>query len=144
MSKPTRRDVVKAAAAIVAATALPFNKGPSAKFATLWQEFEQALSVFRRARLASRLARPRIFADVRKRGFGSFFTSPEIRARSAARQTAQALAEQIFRLPAANEAEAWFQKVASDIYESELGGSPVARTCCPPGYRDISTRSATG
>jgi hypothetical protein len=142
MAKVTRRDVVKATAAVVAAAAAPIAMGSLIRSASLQHDFEKAISEFRRARAASRLARPRILKDVRRRGFGAYFNSPEIKARAAARQTAQALAEQIFIPAAANDAERLLQEVALEIYESELGGSPGARERFPPGRRAVGQLSS--
>ena len=120
----TRREVLAAAAALTVAAAFPANASPRPEFRALYEQFLETVATFREARLASRSARPRIMSDVQESDIGAFFSAPEIRARSRARQTASAAARQVYLPVAANDAEAALQETVVRIYLEELGGSP--------------------
>lgn len=128
----TRRDAMMIAVALTAAAILPMASDSRPEFAAMCEDVNKAVATFRQARIASRLARPRIFNEMRTRGIGCFFQAPEIRARSRARHEAQAAVEALCRTVAANEREAQCQEAALSIYENELGGSIGFRDRFPP------------
>ncbi|OCK55413.1 hypothetical protein LMTR3_11395 [Bradyrhizobium sp. LMTR 3] len=124
-----------AAASVLVVAGLPPDGGPRPEFMLLADKLEHAVVEFRRARIASRLARPRILEEIRSEGIGRFFAASEIRARSRARHAAQAAAETLCMPIAANDGEARFQEAALAVYENELGGSVGFRDRFPPSRR---------
>lgn len=130
---------MRIAAALTAAAILPTASELRLEFAGKCEDVRKAVAAFRDARIASRLARPRIFKEMRARGIGCFFQAPEIRARSRARHEAQTAVETLCRSAAANDFEAQCQEAALSIYENELGGSIGFRDRFPPSSRITDT-----
>lgn len=128
----TRRDAMRIAVALTASAILPMASGSRPAFVAMWEDVNKAVSTFREARIASRLARPRILEEMRACGIGCFFQAPEIRARSRARHEAQAAVEALCKVAASNDCEARCQEAALSIYENELGGSIALRDRYPP------------
>ncbi len=137
-SKVTRREAIVVAAAMGAGAIFPSDMEPRPSFVALSEVVSDAVAAFRQARIASRLARPRILEEVRRRGIISFFDAPEIRARSRARHAAQTAVENICMRTAANDREALLQEAALAMYENELGGSPGLRERFPPSRRILA------
>lgn len=122
------------AVAVTTSAIFPIASESRPEFVAMWEDVNKAVATFREARIASRLARPRIFKEMRARGIGGFFQAPEIRARSRARHEAQAAVEALCKVAASNDCEARCQEAALSIYENELGGSIGLRDRYPPTW----------
>ncbi|MCK1281779.1 hypothetical protein IVB46_41850 [Bradyrhizobium sp. 61] len=119
---PTRREVMTSAVAIAATALMPGIEPARPGFLAINEKVNQAVMQFRQARIASRVARPRILDEMRNTGISGFFAAAEIRTRVRARQAAQEAVEELCRTIATNEREIALQEEAVAIYENELRG----------------------
>lgn len=121
----TRREMMTSAVAIAATALMPGIEPARPGFLAITENVNRAVMQFRQARIASRVARPRILDEMRNTGISGFFPAAEIRTRGACAQSRTRGSKN--RTIATNEREIALQEESVASYENELRGPTSLR-----------------